>query len=130
MNLPQVLRMLVRGESLEDWVTIPEGYNIRQIADLLREKRLADDEALLELAINQADQFPKYDFIYGKDLEGYMFPDTYLIARGTDTSDIIEKTLDTFEQKVIVRNRAGIENAIRTRFGLERNRLPRGCTRY
>ena len=117
MNLPQVLRVLVRGESLEDWVTIPEGYNIRQIGDLLREKRLVDDDDFVRVAISQADQFPKYDFVYGHDLEGYLFPDTYLITRGTDTSEIIEKILDAFEQKVVSHNEIEIEKVIKGRFG-------------
>ncbi len=126
MNLPQVIRMLVRGESLEDWVTIPEGYNVRQIADLLREKGLADDDAFVDTAIKEADQFPEYDFIYGDDLEGYLFPDTYLVARGTDVSDIVRKTLDTFEQKVIGPNRADIERTIELRLGTGEGSFPVG----
>ena len=61
-------------------VTIPEGYNCRQIIELLEEKGLVTEESFIQ-AMNKAD----YDFEFLQDLpereyrlEGYLFPDTYI----------------------------------------------------
>ena len=118
MNVPLIIGNLVRGESLESWITVPEGFTARQIADVLEERQLVSPEAFLRLALTQGYGFPRYSFIYGHNLEGYLFPDTYLIARGTEPRGIIEKMLDAFDRKVVGVYRADIEGAIQRRFGL------------
>lgn len=118
MSLPMIIAKLVQGETLEQWVTVPEGFTIRQIADLLEAKQLADADAFVRLAITRGYEFSKYAFVYGNNLEGYLFPDTYLVARGTDTHGIIEKMLDAFEMKVASPLGTEIESVARKRFGL------------
>lgn len=118
MSLPTIIAKLVQGETLEQWVTVPEGYTIRQIADLLEAKQLADADAFVRLAITRGYEFSKYAFVYGNNLEGYLFPDTYLIARGTDMHGIIEKMLDAFEVKVALPLGTEIESVASKRFGL------------
>ena len=60
-------------------VTIPEGYTVEQIIQLLAKNGVASEELLREAA--QTYDFP-YDFIDNTSesitrLEGYLFPDTY-----------------------------------------------------
>jgi len=129
MNLPQVVRKLVQGDSLEQWVTIPEGFTVRQIADLLESTQLAGGDAFTRLAIDQGHLFARFDFIEGRNLEGYLFPDTYLIARGTDSEQIVRRMLTTFERKVALPLRSDIERVARGRFGLPRDRFPEGLRR-
>jgi UPF0755 protein len=118
MSVPAIVKALVRGESLESWITVPEGFTARQIADILKERRLVNPDAFLRLALTQGYEFPRYTFVHGHNLEGYLFPDTYLIARGTEPRGIIEKMLDAFDRKVATSHRADIERAIQRRFGL------------
>ena len=126
MSVPEVVRLLVKGESLESWVTIPEGYNARQIGDLLEKERLVYSEGFVRLAITGVYQFPAYPFTHPHSLEGYLFPDTYLVARGIDPQGIIVKMLDAFEVKVITALRPEIEEAIDQRFGLAPDSFPLG----
>ena len=85
----QIVRKIARGEVAAGWVTIPEGYTIRQIADLLAEKGLADRKAFIGKAL------------YGRaNMEGYLFPDTYLMPRGYGATAAAKLMYDNFAKKV------------------------------
>ena len=118
MSAPEVIRSLVEGKTLESRVTIPEGKTLREIADILRTNQLADPEAFLVLTTSRGDTFPSYSFVYSANLEGYLFPDTYLIKRGEGADEIVRLMLDTFHKKVVEPNRTEIEQVIARRFGL------------
>ena len=117
MSAPRIIEKLVAGESLETWVTFPEGFNARQIGDLLQSKLLANGDAFVQLVFSDANAFPMYSFVVSDNLEGYLFPDTYLIARGTDPRAIVGKMLDAFETKVAVPLGPEIKRAVRSRLG-------------
>ncbi len=118
MSTPEVIRSLVEGKTLESWVTIPEGKTLREIADILQAKQLADPDAFLALTIDSSFGLARTTFVEGDDLEGYLFPDTYLVERGAGADEIVRMMLDTFAKKVVDPNRAEIERVIRRRFGL------------
>lgn len=126
MGIPEIVKKLVNGESLEVWVTIPEGFTVRQIADSLQAKELADGEAFRRIALTEGYEFPSYSFVYGHNLEGYLFPDTYLVARGTDSEGIVRKMLDAFERKVVIPHRSEISRVVKSRFGLDEESFARG----
>lgn len=88
-----------KGEKL----TIPEGYEARQIADLISEKGLGSrDEFINEMNHGVF----SYDFVNSiprteNRLEGYLYPSTYTIAEGTSVHDIIDMMLAGFERNVV-----------------------------
>lgn len=118
MSMPEIVRALVEGKTLESWVTIPEGKTLREIADILARKQLADPDVFLMLTTSRADAFPAYPFVYSSSLEGYLFPDTYLVERGASAEEIVRMMLATFQKKVLEPNRAEIEAMVTRRFGL------------
>ncbi|MDH7602824.1 MAG: endolytic transglycosylase MltG [Armatimonadota bacterium] len=126
MNLPEIVRVLVRGEALQAWVTIPEGYTIRQIGDVLQERGVTNAEAFVHAALTKGFEFSQYPFIGSECLEGYLFPDTYLVARGTQPERVIERMLDAFEHKVLVPYRPQIERAALRHFGLQAQDFAQG----
>lgn len=91
-------------------VTIPEGYDCKQIFELLEEKGVCSQDELYEAAANAV--FP-YKFLmrlpYGEQnrLEGYLFPDTYEFyvskdvkaVPGEEAEQVLAKFLDNFEKK-------------------------------
>jgi peptidoglycan lytic transglycosylase G len=78
----QVLDKLVAGVPQEEVaVTIPEGKNLAQIAELLEQAGVSPQKDVLAAA-RDAELLRKLD-VSGESLEGYLFPDTYRFARGT-----------------------------------------------
>ena len=90
-------------EVVED-VLIPEGYNCRQIFELLEEKGICSVEALEEYAANGEFQ----DFWFLEDvprgdkycLEGYLFPDTYDFYAGSTPREALGKMLLGFNSRI------------------------------
>jgi len=94
----QILNLILEGKVYQYPVTIPEGYNIFEIASLLSKKGLAEREKFVLLAFNR--DFIESLGIEANNLEGYIFPDTYHISKGMDESVIIKKMVDTFKKTV------------------------------
>jgi UPF0755 protein len=81
MSLEQIVDKLVRGDIVRHTVTFPEGTNLEDMARLAALKGIPA-EAFLAAARDPApirDLDPE-----AKDLEGYLFPDTYDLPRGPD----------------------------------------------
>ena len=85
-------------------VTIPEGYSVQQIIDLLAEKGVGTVEKLTETA--QEYVFEGYPFIDNENLgsssrlEGSLYPDTYNFYVGGDVSLAFKSMLNNFNTKV------------------------------
>jgi UPF0755 protein len=94
----QILSLLLDGKVFQYPVTIPEGYNVFEIASLLNKKGLADREKFVLLSFNM--DFIKSLGIDANSLEGYIFPNTYHIHKGMDEGAIIKKMVDTFKKTV------------------------------
>ena len=79
-------------------ITIPEGYNVEEIGAKLEESDFCSKEEFIDAVNNY--QLP--DFVEEKDktrynLEGFLYPDTYLIKKGTSAEDIITVMLERFK---------------------------------
>jgi len=81
MSLEQITDKLVRGDVVRHTVTFPEGTNLEDMARLAGAKGIPV-EAFLAAARNP-EPIKDLDPV-AKDLEGYLFPDTYDIPRGTE----------------------------------------------
>lgn len=87
LSVIQVANKLIRGLIYYHEVTVPEGYSRFEIGALLEQKGLARAVDLLDAATTQVDAIG--DLSPGaKNLEGFLFPDTYRLARGTAASEI------------------------------------------
>lgn len=110
MSLEQIVDKLVRGDVVRHTVTFPEGMNLEDMARLAAPKGIPV-EAFLAAARNPElikDLDPE-----AKDLEGYLFPDTYDIPRGPDpAAQLVARMVKRF----------------RTVMGPELTRLPSGRT--
>jgi len=94
MRPSEVLDRMVRGESRTVRVTIPEGFTMRQIADLLQEKGVAEGGAFLSLVSDP--EFARSLGIQGDTLEGFLFPDTYRFTRGMGEKRIATTLVNRF----------------------------------
>jgi UPF0755 protein len=94
----KILEKLRKGVVVLHAVTIPEGFTMEQIGDLLAAKGLVQKEVFLRLANN-----PTALGAYGvtaSNLEGYLFPDTYHFSRGLNPSTLIDTMVKRFLQMV------------------------------
>lgn len=100
-----ILDKLTTGQILTRKVTIPEGYNMYQIADNLQEANICDAELFLQYAKDR--KFLNSIGIKADIAEGYLFPDTYVFAEGSDPRDVIthmKKKMDETVKKIIADN--------------------------
>lgn len=96
MSPQKIIETLVQGKFYLYRITIPEGYNINQIADLLHDANLlkktdflsaANDASLaMELGIN------------ANDFEGYLFPDTYFFEKDITPRKLISTMVNQFHR--------------------------------
>lgn len=86
--------------------TIPEGWNVGQMATSLAEKGIVNKEAFLkELEHGDFSEFPFVSSIPAKEgrkyrLEGYLFPETYEVKKGATEHEVIAKMLSQFQKEM------------------------------
>jgi UPF0755 protein len=99
-----VLRGRVPGLKLVR-VTIPEGYSVAKIAKLLESKELISAPKFLEYVRNAKPEleakFPFLSQVPTSNLEGYLFPETYLFAHGVSSAVVTEAFLGQFQRRVL-----------------------------
>lgn len=97
----KILNILVEGRSRKVWVTIPEGFTIRDIGKRLEEAGLVSAKEFVALATKAP---PSLRMIVGAPsgyLEGFLFPDTYLFPKGVKAEEILRTMLENFRRKVL-----------------------------
>lgn len=82
-----ILARLVAGDIRKFQVTIPEGFNLREIAARLEKTDIGSAEVFLSLC-NDAD-FLQSLGINAASLEGYLFPETYTYTSSTTPSQLL-----------------------------------------
>lgn len=108
MSVTEVVQTLRRGFSEEMSMTIPEGFTVKDIDQLLAMKGLIREGDFLACAKTCdliAHAFlPKEQRIAERSgqVEGYLFPDTYfVIPEGFTVKSFLERLLDTFRSRVV-----------------------------
>jgi len=94
----KILQILSRGLIVLHSMTIPEGFTIKQIAEELEAKGLADAREFLATAKDPA-VMSRYG-LSGPSLEGYLYPDTYRFARGQRALSIVYVMVNRFLEKI------------------------------
>lgn len=80
-------------------LTIPEGYSIDEIADTVDEKGICSKEDFLKAVKNyDLPEFVKADNKKRYNLEGYLYPDTYLVKKDSDANSLIKTMLNRFSE--------------------------------
>ncbi len=111
MTIPEIARALQQARAKEVVITIKEGWRMEEIADYLGEEGVVDPQEFLAVARNPEALSPdirsQLAFIQalppGATLEGYLFPETYRVAVGSDPETIIATMLRTFDGRVPVK---------------------------
>jgi len=109
MGTVKILKKLKEGKTVIHAVVIPEGWTLKDIANLLEKKQLADKYKFLDLCYDQS--FIK-NILPTKppNLEGYLFPDTYFLYRGMNEEEIISLMVNRFND--IIKKETKIDDEI------------------
>jgi UPF0755 protein len=93
-----VLQRLVRGEQFAVWVTIPEGYTAREIAQTLASRSLGDAARYERTFLRSGGV--GIDGAQTRSLEGYLFPSTYLIPIDDSPEAVASILVDQFRREL------------------------------
>lgn len=112
-NIDELISILEKGQEKLIKYTIPEGYTIEQIAEKLSEMKIVDKNEFINLSQRKGNEF-NFKFsgeVKDGNLEGFLFPDTYLISE-PDARKVILQMLGGFEVAFNddMRNRAIAQN--------------------
>lgn len=109
MSLDDIIAKLNAGDTVKIEMvrfTIPEGFTVVQMADRLSEEGLVDRDQFMQL-LQQPERFTSPllaeipddpNLVY--KLEGYLFPETYEMKKGSSEQEMIQRMIDELERKL------------------------------
>jgi UPF0755 protein len=117
MRMPEIVLRFANGDFIEQELRILEGWSLKTIAEDLKDQELFSQEDFYyvvgapgidyrndDTAPTPYDFSEEFTFLKEKpeyvSLEGYLFPDTYHIAKGDSPEDIVRRALHNFEEKI------------------------------
>jgi UPF0755 protein len=94
MSVVDVVEKLARGDVHGHPITFPEGLTIREMADIVESRGFGKADEFIKAArdgslVNDLDPA-------AKDLEGYLFPETYTLPRGTPVATLVSLMVERF----------------------------------
>jgi UPF0755 protein len=96
MSAKEVVDKIARGDVYLLPITFREGLTIRQMSEIFESRGFGEASAFVEAAQNAAlvhDLDPA-----ARDLEGYLFPDTYALPRRTTAEQLVERMVAGFRR--------------------------------
>jgi UPF0755 protein len=90
----EILDYLVQGKIRQYMVTIPEGYNLFQIDDLLANAKLISSDSFLNVARDK--NILRTLGIKADSAEGYIYPDTYQFTRDATAHEMLRTFVNHF----------------------------------
>lgn len=93
-----ILNKLLTGKVVLHPVTVPEGFTMSQIAEVLDGQGITDQAEFLRLGRDK--DFIRTLDIQAETLEGYLFPDTYRFAKPTKPKEVIQAMVNNLWQVV------------------------------
>lgn len=114
MTTSEIIAKLSSGQTVARRLTIPEGYTVNQIAQLLEEEQLGSATVFKQLA----KKYAAYDYMAAANpnrsynAEGFLFPDTYSISSGMTEQQILQMLVTQFDKKLTpeIRRKAAEKN--------------------
>jgi UPF0755 protein len=105
MTIPEIAQALQEARRPEQIVTIREGLRLEEVAAAVAQQTSIAEDAFLQLAATGwRDQGYTYRFLStlpaDASLEGFLFPDTYRLPENPSAGDLVERMLNTFDERV------------------------------
>lgn len=92
-----IIELFQSGRGVLTSVTIPEGKNLYEIADILEASKITDAKSFI--AVAKDPNFARSLEIEGETLEGYLYPETYSFSPATPAKDVATAMVRVFKSK-------------------------------
>ncbi len=106
MSIKEIVNILAEGNATRSFkrVTIPEGYTVDQIAQILALEQIISDASAFQTLCRTTESFEKYPFLIDLPsesermyaLEGYLFPDTYEFYVDSSPEEVVDRMLTRY----------------------------------
>ena len=112
MTIREIAEALQSSQPVQNTITIPEGWRREQIAQLLSGLDLGIGEIeFLEVTLTPPQNYIRtYEMPTSSTLEGFLFPDTYLIDPDSSAQDFVFTLLANFENRLDTEIHQGFTN--------------------
>ncbi|MBX0327047.1 endolytic transglycosylase MltG [Oscillochloris sp. ZM17-4] len=103
MTMSEIMIALQSSRVEEAQLTVPEGLRLEEIAAIVEKTGVVSADAFLRAA-RDGERFRDQYFLLnslpqGASLEGYLFPDTYRVAKDASADQIVATMLDRFAEQ-------------------------------
>jgi UPF0755 protein len=96
MPIDDVINMMGRGDVVRHPIVVPEGLTAQETFELFWKQGIGGPEAF-KAALVQTELVP--GLTNGvTDLEGFLFPDTYVVTRSTSAAQIVDRMIANFRE--------------------------------
>ena len=96
MPVDEVINQMGRGEVVRHVIVVPEGLTVEETFELFWKQGIGGPDAFKAVLV-QTELVP--GLTNGvTDLEGFLFPDTYLVTRSTSASQIVDRMVANFRE--------------------------------
>jgi UPF0755 protein len=90
-----IMNILFRGKTLRYRITIPEGYTIYQIGEVVSKTGLLSKDRFV--TSTRSKQTTDFFAVSAPSMEGFLFPDTYYLAPHMTPLEIMAKMIERFK---------------------------------
>lgn len=97
MSPSEIASLLQSGVSVGVSVTIPEGYNLFQIGELLEKNRIVNKDDFIEQARSKEAAGKRLGENI-RSFEGYLFPETYSLQEQMNAREVLEQMVSHFKR--------------------------------
>lgn len=111
LTMIELTQLITEGKIVTNRITIPEGWTIDQIGDYLEKNTVIKKTDFLAAARKKYDYEFLTDRPEGADLEGYLYPDTYILSSKPDADEVVEKMLNNFDLKLTADLRTKVKSS-------------------
>lgn len=94
-----LVRAIYNGRAISLKFTVPEGYNVEQIKELLVEKKILSKEEL-DYFLERPDYLSRIGLEGFGTMEGFLFPDTYTVEKGATAQEVLSTMVTIFYRKL------------------------------
>ncbi len=109
LTMMQIYKMITEGDVITTKITIPEGWTDKQIENELIKKGVTSESGF-ENALKKDYSFDFLKESPNGDLQGFLFPDTYILSSRPTAEEAISKMLTEFKQKANSEIRAKMDS--------------------